>query len=82
MITEVDETVRVGAVFDKGQAIFPRWFVWHGRKYVIRRVTFSWKVKEGTNFNYHFSVTDGVNLFELCYDPQAFTWKLMSVSPM
>jgi hypothetical protein len=82
MITEVDEAVTVGAVFDKGQAVVPKWFVWHGRKYVIHRVTFSWKVKEGIYFNYHFSVTDGVNLFELCYAPQTLAWKLMSASPM
>jgi len=82
MITEVDEPVRVGAVFDKGPSVFPRWFVWHGRKYIIQRVTFSWKVKESIHFNYHFSVTDGVNLFELCYEPRTLAWKLMSVSPM
>jgi len=82
MITDLDEAVKVGVVFDKGQAVFPRWFVWHARKYIIRRVTFSWKVKEGIYCNYHFSVTDGVNLFELCYQPHALVWKLMSVSPM
>ena len=82
MITEVDETVSVGAVFDEERAVFPRWFVWHGRKYTISRVTFSWRVKEGIHFNYHFSVTDGTNLFELCYAPQSLAWKLMSVSPM
>ena len=82
MITEVDETVSVGAVFDKSRAVFPRWFVWHGRKYTIQRVTFSWKVKEGILFNYHYSVTDGTNLFELCYVPHTLDWKLMSVSPM
>jgi hypothetical protein len=82
MMTEVGETIKVGAVFEPEQTISPKWFVWDGRKYSIERVTFSWKVREGQRLFHHFAVTDGVNLYELTYDVSALSWKLMAMSPM
>ncbi|HEY5595047.1 MAG TPA: hypothetical protein VIL61_07820 [Nitrospiria bacterium] len=82
MITEVGEPIKVGAVFDPEQAIAPKWFVWNGRKYVVQRVTFTWKVRDGQKLFYHFAVTDEANLYELTYDASALSWKLMAVSPM
>ena len=82
MITEVGESIKVGAVFDPEQTLQPKWFVWNGRKYTIQRTTFSWKVRDGQRLFLHFAVTDGANLYELTYDALTLSWKLMAVSPM
>lgn len=82
MMTEVGESITVGAVFDPEKIIVPKWFVWSGRKYSIQRVTFAWKVPEGRTVFHHFAVTDGANLYELTYDSVTLAWKLMAVSTM
>jgi hypothetical protein len=82
MMAEIGDSVKVGAVFDPEQTLQPKWFVWNGRKYVIERVTFTWKVRDGQKTFYHFAVTNGANLYELTYDASTLSWKLMAVSPM
>jgi hypothetical protein len=82
MITEIGEPIKVGAVFYEEKRIIPKWFVWQGRKYTIQRITFTWQVKEGSVTLYHFSVTDGNTLFEICYHPTTLRWHLMAISPL
>jgi len=84
MITEIGETVTVGAVFDPaqgpGHGIIPKWFIWNGRRHTIERVTFTWKVRDGQAIFHHFAVTSGANLYELTYNAALLEWKLMNVS--
>ncbi|MBI3610535.1 MAG: hypothetical protein HY204_07535 [Nitrospirae bacterium] len=82
MLTEIREPIKVGAVFEPEGTIIPKWFVRNGRKYVVQKVTFTWKVRDGQKALYHFAVTDGVNLYELTYDAVTSAWKLMAVSPL
>lgn len=82
MMTDVGESIKVGAVFEPEQTLQPKWFVWNGRKYTIERVTFTWKVRDGLKILYHFAVTDEANLYELTYDASTLSWKLMAVSPL
>jgi hypothetical protein len=81
-MTDIGETVTVGAVFDPEHIVVPKWFVWNGRKHVIERVTFTWKVQDGRTAFHHFAVTDGTNLYELTYNAATLQWKLMTVNPM
>jgi len=80
MITEVGETVKVGAVFEPEQVLVPKWFVWNGRKFSIQRVTFTWKVRDGQRWFHHFAVTDEARVYELTYDVSSLSWKLMAMS--
>ena len=80
MITEIGEPIKVGVVFDVEKKITPKWFIWNGNKYNIARVTFTWKVQEERKILYHFAVTHGSNLYELCYDTAQLSWRLMAVS--
>ena len=78
MIVTIEEQVKVGAVFGNGKVI-PKWFVWKGEKYPICAITYTWRDKEGKETRHHYSVTDGINLYELCYLERQMTWYLASV---
>ena len=79
MVTEINEPIEVGVAFRKNN-VRPVWFFWQGRKYSVQRVTYHWKEKVGEDLIHYFSVFDGVNTFELCYDSKLLTWKLGRVS--
>jgi hypothetical protein len=79
-MTEIGEPVKVGAVFDPQRVIVPKWFIWNRRRYDIRKVTFTWKVRDGQKTFHHFAVTDGSDLYELTYDVASLSWMLMGVS--
>jgi hypothetical protein len=78
MVVYLGEPVQVGAVFKKGEVI-PRWFLYRGRKVLVKGVTFSWKEREGQSLFYHFSVSDGVNLYDLAFQAENLSWQLESI---
>ncbi len=83
MITEIDEPIKVGAVFGAdyigGKKIKPVWFTWKRRQYRIKEVTYTWTNKEGSPFVHYFSVTDGQNLYEISYNTETMVWKLIAI---
>lgn len=79
MITEINESIEVGAVFSR-TAVRPVWFVWRGRKYPVERITYRWKERLGEGWRHSFSVFDGINTFELIYDSKTLQWRLNRVS--
>ena len=39
MITEINETIKVGAIFgDNKKKLKPVWFIWSSRKYLVRKL--------------------------------------------
>lgn len=80
MITEVNELIKVGAVFgDNKRKLKPVWFVWSGRKYNIREITYIWTERIGKAGILHFTVTDDANLFDISYNSDTLAWTLHSV---
>ncbi|TVM03168.1 MAG: hypothetical protein CV087_06555 [Candidatus Brocadia sp. WS118] len=80
MITEINEPIKVGAIFgDNDKKLKPVWFVWSGRKYNIREVTYIWTEKMGKTSRYHYTVTDGADLFDISYSTDTLLWALHSV---
>jgi len=80
MVTEVNEPIKVGAIFgDNKKKLKPVWFVWSGRKYGIKEITYIWTEKVGRSIIHHFAVTDGANLFDISYSTDALIWTLHSV---
>lgn len=75
MTAEIDETIRVAAVFSRG-GVRPVWFDWKGRQVRIREVAFSWQTREGRSVILHFSVTDGQGLYEICYNREGMAWTI------
>lgn len=78
MVTELNEPIQVEVLFAEGKAR-PVWFIWRGRKVRIKETTFTWKHAEGTTLFVHFSVTDGIDTYELVVDSKHFSWKLAKV---
>ncbi len=76
---ESSKTVKVGAIF-KGDKIAPKWFVWDGRKYMVKEVNYNWQGKQGREKVHCFSVTDGTNNYELAFYTEKTVWKLTKVA--
>lgn len=80
MTTEVNEPIKVGAIFgDNKKKLKPVWFVWGSRKYNVREITYIWTEKSGKASIHHFTVTDGTNLFAISYNTDTLVWMLRSV---
>jgi len=89
MMTQIDEKIKVGAVFacpegrpaNRGydQKLKPVWFFWSGKKYPIKEITFSWKDRKGESDLYFFSVTDGQAVYEISYNDKSLVWMLEKV---
>jgi hypothetical protein len=79
MLTALDEPIVVGAVFGGGKKLRPVWFVRNGREHRIQTENAVWTTREGRAAIYHFSVSDGSGLYEICYNTEAMTWRLRGV---
>jgi hypothetical protein len=78
MVVFLHETVKVGAVFKRGEVV-PRWFWYRGRKIAVREITYTWKEQQGAAVFLHFSVSDGLNLYELSFQPARLVWNIEAV---
>ncbi len=79
MITNIDNPIKVGVIFEHQGSVRPVWFVWKGRRYDIREVTYSWAHREGAGLVQNFAVSDGVNLFQISYYRNESAWRLTAV---
>lgn len=76
---KIDERIRVGAAFDSGN-IKPMWFRWKDRYYKVKDIAYSWNTTNGEGKERHFTVSDGMNLFELCFNSRTMEWILDKVA--
>ncbi len=79
MYTEINETVKMLALFNNGSVI-PQKFRWHNRDYVVKEVSLAYQQREGRSVNYYFSIetTDG-GVFKICYNDEGLDWKLLEI---
>jgi hypothetical protein len=77
MPVELNEPVKVGAVFSRGE-IRLVWFSWNGRPVRVKETTFAWKTWEGSACILHFKVTDGRGLYEICFNRETLGWRLVN----
>lgn len=75
MPVEINEPIKVGAIFSRGE-IKPVWFSRNGRQVRVSETTYTWKTREGSAAILHFSVTDGQGLYEICYNAESLVWRL------
>ncbi len=71
----IDESIRVGVAFDNCR-VLPIWFMWRDRYYKVKAVTYTWRTNKGISGLYHYSVTDGANLYELQFNANTLEWLL------
>jgi len=74
----VDENIRVGVAFDKRKVV-PMWFMWRDRYYRVKSVAYAWDTSQGVSTLHHYSVTDGVNMYELQFNATTLDWTLGQV---
>ncbi|MCF6156957.1 MAG: hypothetical protein E3K36_17370 [Candidatus Brocadia sp.] len=80
MITEINEPIKVGAIFgDNKKKLKPVWFVWSGRKYDVKEITYIWTERVGKASIHHFTVTDAASLFDISYNTDTLLWILHSI---
>ncbi len=75
MVTNVGERVSAAAVFHRGR-IYPKWFVWRGRKIDVRETNSAWRVQDGLTVRWYFSVSNDASRFELSFDSSRLSWTL------
>lgn len=75
----IDEMVRVAAAFDK-RRVKPMWFRWRNRYYKVKSVNYTWSSNHGSAQLHHYSVTDGLNTYELKFNSNTLEWMLGEVS--
>lgn len=73
--TEVGEKVKVGVVFENGEAM-PKWFLWKKKKVDIKEITFTWRTAEGASVLVHFSAVSEGGMYELSYNQKTMDWTL------
>lgn len=78
-MTNIQEEIRVGVAFDNRKVI-PIWFRWRSRYYKVNKVCFNWSSDEGAAKLRHYSVTDGVNTYELCFNSRTLEWTLNTIT--
>ena len=76
---KIEEPVIVAAIFKRKPLIKPVWFMWRDKKYRVQEVTYSWSDSDGQVKRHHFAVSDGANIYQLCYNTKLLNWKLLAV---
>lgn len=77
MYETINEKVDVVAIFGKGfQDVQPFKLRWNRREYVIAKVGYKHKVKEGKKIIHVFSCSDGSTFFELRFDAEDLAWMI------
>ena len=79
----LSENVKVYAIYNEtGDRKFPHdklrpvMFIWRNREYRVQDVTYVWRETQGQAEVYHFTVSDGANVFELSYNAKALDWTI------
>jgi hypothetical protein len=82
----INEKVKVYALYKESadrrfphDRLRPVLFVWRNREYRVQDVTYVWRENRGDSEVYHFTVSDGANVFELCYNARSLDWHLSGV---
>lgn len=75
MYETINEKVDVVAVFGTGFAeVKPFKIKWHKKTFVIKKIGYKHKVREGRKIWHIFSCTDGSTFFELRFDATDLQW--------
>lgn len=72
----INEPVSVVVSFSPSYKIKPIKFLWGKRIFKIKETTYQWKSSEGESVIYHFSVSDGMTLYELSFNADTLLWRL------
>jgi hypothetical protein len=81
MYEDINEKIDVVAIFGKGfHDVVPYKIKWRGQDYLIKKVGYRHKVRDGRKIYFVFSMTDGATFFEAKCDAQDVSWMLGRVA--
>jgi len=78
MVTQINEPIKVGAVF-WGRNVTIRWFVWKGRRVDVQETTFAWQSHKGARDIRNFALSSGSEVYEVSFAPADLSWRLERV---
>ncbi len=78
MIADFREDVRAGVVFEQN-GFRPVWFSLHGSKVVVESVHYRWTERRASELVYKFTVSDGVNFYELEFSGRDMKWCVVAM---
>lgn len=78
-VQTLNDPIEVEAFFGLRE-VRPVWFIWQGKRRMIRAVTTTWSERDGFLIHRCFAVTDGDTLYELRFEGRALRWHLTCVS--
>ena len=79
MVADIGEPIKVGAIFEPPDGIRPAWFIWQGRRHIVREVTYTWGHREGICRVQNFAVSDGLSLYHIAYNREGMNWLLVAI---
>lgn len=81
MTEKVNEKVDVITIYKRlGGKVTPYKIRWNGRDYLITKIGYHHKAREGRYIYHYFSVCSDSLAFRLRHDPETLHWTLMEVS--
>ncbi len=60
----------------KNGSILPRMFIWGNKKYRIKKVTYTWRERQGQETISYFSVDTGTGLYQISFNSVSLGWRL------
>lgn len=71
----IGEPIEVLALF-KAAKISPRLFFWNNKTYKIKKVTYNWQERLGRETISYFSVSTGIDFYQISFNNTSYVWKI------
>ncbi|MDD5565783.1 MAG: hypothetical protein PHG31_02685 [Candidatus Omnitrophica bacterium] len=66
-------------VWFKNTRANPRLFIWNNNKYKIKEITYYWQERRGQETLHCFSVSTGLDLYQISFSSVSLSWRLDKV---
>ncbi len=77
----INEKVSVITSYDRIKGtVVPKKLRWQGREYIMTKLSYYYRRREGRNISHIFHVTDGAMDFKLRLDSENLHWTLVEVT--
>jgi len=74
----LNQQIEVLALF-KAAKILPRIFFWNNKIYKIKKVTYNWQERLGKETISYFSVSTGIDLYQISFNNTTYVWKINKI---
>jgi len=75
---DLNERIECLAWFKQAK-IYPRAFIWKGKTYKIRKITYSWQERLGQAIISYFSVSTGFDLYQISFNNTSYGWRIVKI---